>query len=58
MDKVEKIWEKDSLHNAYLESSGFKVMRFWEKEIMENIDKCLQLIKTCIRQREDHNWKN
>jgi len=55
---AKEIWEKDSRHNAYLESLGFKVLRFWEKEIMENIDNCLQLIKTAVQQREDDNYKN
>jgi DNA mismatch endonuclease (patch repair protein) len=57
-DKLEKItakeiWNKDSRHNAYLESLAFKVVRFWEKEIKENSENCIQLIIKTIQQRED-----
>lgn len=37
------IWCKDHYHTVHLESKGFKVLRFWEKEIRTNIDKCIQI---------------
>jgi G:T-mismatch repair DNA endonuclease (very short patch repair protein) len=47
------IWEKDSSNNAYLESQGFMVLRFWETEITANIEKCLEIVLKCI---QDHNY--
>jgi DNA mismatch endonuclease (patch repair protein) len=43
---AKEVWLKDAQHNAYLESRGFIVIRFWEKEIIENIDKCIELIRS------------
>jgi DNA mismatch endonuclease, patch repair protein len=42
---VKEVWLQDKLHNAYLKKSGFIVMRFWEKEIKGNIQKCIQAIR-------------
>jgi DNA mismatch endonuclease, patch repair protein len=39
---AKEVWLKDAQHNAYLKKRGFVVMRFWEKEIRENIQKCIQ----------------
>ena len=37
--------EKDKLRNANLIREGYRVLRFWEHEINENIDKCFNIIK-------------
>jgi DNA mismatch endonuclease, patch repair protein len=42
---AKEVWLKDRRQEAYLKKSGFIVMRFWEKEIKENIQKCVQAIK-------------
>ena len=42
---AKEVWLKDAQHNAYLKKRGFVVMRFWETEIRENIQKCIQAIR-------------
>jgi DNA mismatch endonuclease, patch repair protein len=38
------IWKKDRFHNKYLRLKGYTVVRFWEKEIKREIDKCIRII--------------
>ncbi len=37
--------EKDKLRDEYLKSRGCKVLRFWNNELMNNIEGCLLFIK-------------
>ncbi len=39
--------EDDKIRTAYLEQSGFKVIRFWNKEINQNLEMCLDKIYFC-----------
>jgi DNA mismatch endonuclease, patch repair protein len=41
---VKDVWKKDSRNSEYLRSQGFTVLRFWEREIMSNIQRCLETI--------------
>ena len=41
--------EKDGKHNEYLRSKGYNVIRFWEKEIECDIDRCIEIIKKTIQ---------
>lgn len=43
------VWKKDRLRNIYLKSKGYTVVRFWEKEIKFEIDKCIQIIRSQIQ---------
>ena len=43
------VWRKDRIHNSYLKSKGYTVIRFWEKEIECEIDKCIKIIKGRIQ---------
>jgi very-short-patch-repair endonuclease len=38
-------WRKDRIQNNYLKSKGYNVVRFWEKEIMCNINRCIEILK-------------
>jgi DNA mismatch endonuclease, patch repair protein len=40
------VWRKDRIHNSYLKSKGYTVIRFWEKEIINEIDKCIKIIRS------------
>jgi very-short-patch-repair endonuclease len=41
--------EKDAERNNYLEKNGFKVLRFWNNEVLQNIDGVLEVIKnSCL----------
>ena len=51
----EKIIERDSKNTQLLSEKGYKVLRFWEHEIMKSPEKCFQkiikIIKESRRQR-------
>jgi very-short-patch-repair endonuclease len=36
--------ERDAKRTAYLESEGYRVIRFWNNEVLENVDGVLRLI--------------
>jgi len=37
--------EKDSARDSWLQSQGFKVLRFWNNEVFENTEGVLEIIK-------------
>ncbi len=39
---------QDLIRDDYLSSCGFKVIRFWNKDLLENMDGCLQTIKMML----------
>jgi len=43
------VWKKDRLHNIYLRTKGYTVLRFWEKEIENEIDQCIEIVKDRIK---------
>ena len=43
------VWRKDRTHNDYLESKGYTVIRFWEKEIECEIERCIMIIRSQIQ---------
>lgn len=43
------VWKKDRIHTNHLRSKGYNVVRFWEKEIECEIDKCIEIIKEEIQ---------
>jgi DNA mismatch endonuclease (patch repair protein) len=44
--KIERNIQRDIENNKKLESLGFKVFRFWEKQIKKNMISCIEEIKT------------
>ena len=41
--------EKDSERTKWLESQGFKILRFWNNEVLMNIEGVLEVIReTCL----------
>ena len=47
--KIEKNISRDNENNMKLAILGFKVIRFWEHQIKNNIEDCLSIITTHIR---------
>jgi DNA mismatch endonuclease (patch repair protein) len=45
---AQQVWEKDTRQEDYLKSQGYTIIRFWEKEVYENIDSCIKLIQKKI----------
>ena len=48
--KVWEIWQKDEKVNQLLASQGYKILRFWESELNNNPEKCLQKIIKIIKE--------
>jgi very-short-patch-repair endonuclease len=48
--------EKDTERDAWLQSQGFKVLRFWNHEVLTNIEGVLEVIRhNCLESRnQDH----
>ena len=48
--------EEDKIRTAYLEQCGFRVLRFWNKEIRQHLQACLRLIfYYCSTEGKDTN---
>jgi very-short-patch-repair endonuclease len=46
---AEDVWRKDRIQNKYLKSKGYTVVRFWEREIECEIDKCIKILRRRIQ---------
>lgn len=43
--------EYDAQRTAYLEKHGYRVLRFWNNEVMKNIEGVWQVIEEAIKER-------
>ena len=44
--------EADAARTARLERRGYKVIRFWNHEVLENVEGVLATIRTALRERD------
>ena len=51
--KIERNRQRDREVNAALETLGFTVFRFWEREIKKELEACLKLVITHLQGEED-----
>ncbi|MEB8328172.1 very short patch repair endonuclease [Flavobacteriaceae bacterium KMM 6897] len=51
--KIERNRQRDREVNAALETMGFTVFRFWEREIKKELEACLKLVITHLQGEED-----
>lgn len=42
---------KDKLRDEYLKSIGYKIIRLWNNEVLNNIDGCLDLILAKLQEK-------
>lgn len=49
VSKIEKNMKRDQQVNYDLKKLGWKVMRFWSKDIEKNLDKCVLKIETHLQ---------
>ena len=52
INKIERNIDRDKEVNSYLESQGWKVLRFWGKEIRKDLEKCADLVEEVLRDRK------
>lgn len=50
MDKINKNCERDKRVTKELKQSGWKVLRFWEHEIKENLPACVERVEALLSQ--------
>jgi DNA mismatch endonuclease, patch repair protein len=49
-EKILRNIERDSKVNKVLENQGYRILRFWDFEIVKNGEKCVQVIRKTIDQ--------
>lgn len=49
--KIARNIERDKEVTDHLEKDGWRVLRFWEKEITKDTDRCIQIIVDTIEQK-------
>ena len=53
--KIERNIERDSEVNSFLTKNGWKVMRFWGKQIENDLESCIQKIENQINEAKREN---
>lgn len=51
--KIERNIQRDIEVNNYLTAQGWKVVRFWSKEVKKDLNSCINLIQNEILQRQN-----
>lgn len=46
--KIERNMQRDAINRQNLESKGFTVMRFWDHEVLQNLQACVNQVKLYI----------
>ena len=49
-----KVRRKDEERRLWLEERGYKILRFWDNEVLKNIDGVLQIIKGVLEQSSEY----
>jgi len=55
LTKIERNIERENEVNEKLIAEGWKVLRFWGKDITKNLDKCINKIQKTINETERKN---
>ncbi len=55
VNHISKNRSRDLLVNAHLRSQGYKVVRLWDREIVENLDRCLTKVIFAKKSASDLN---
>ena len=51
--KIERNMTRDKEVNAALEQEGWTVIRFWERQIRKELDRCVDEILTAIKEKQE-----
>ena len=51
IEKIEENMARDKRNNVSLSEMGWKVIRFWEKEVLKDTDSCVQRVLSLIEQK-------
>jgi DNA mismatch endonuclease (patch repair protein) len=50
--KIERNMKRDQQNNELLSEMGWKVLRFWERQVIKNFDECIKNIESALRDDE------
>jgi DNA mismatch endonuclease, patch repair protein len=50
-DKIEKTKKRDRTQAAELESAGYTVLRFWDFEVKQSLDECIEAVLAVLAQQ-------
>lgn len=53
--KIERNMARDQEVNAALEQEGWTVIRFWERQIRKELDRCVDEILTAIKEKQEND---
>lgn len=54
--KINRNIERDIEVNEFLEKNNWKILRFWSKEVKNNLEECVNLIENTIKEvKGNHN---
>lgn len=56
-EKIKKNKERDLETTMTLRDNGWTVLRFWESDIKNNIEECMQEIKNCLIKKQASYYK-
>lgn len=51
VDKIEKNIQRDIINNKKLHELGYSVIRFWEKEIKKELNKCVDTVIETVKHK-------
>ena len=57
LEKIKKNKERDLETTMTLRDNGWTVLRFWESDIKNNIEECMQEIKNCLIKKQASYYK-
>jgi DNA mismatch endonuclease (patch repair protein) len=55
LEKIQKNMERDLKINAELTGNGWKVLRFWSRDVLKNTDQCITTIEETLFASEMEN---
>ena len=59
IQKIEENMVRDRRDDELLEKSGWKVLHFWEKQVLKDLDYCVELVMYYIRNSKlNMGWSN
>lgn len=53
--KIERNMQRDNTVNQVLKETGWKVIRFWNKEMRKNIPDCIKIIENAIQENKGND---
>lgn len=53
IEKIEENIRRDQKNDLLLESSGWRVFHFWEKQVLKDVEMCAETVINAVREKKD-----